>query len=551
MRSSTAVSSMATSVAIRQDRDAGAVKRLMTGKTLATARDTGSDGSTGTRKPVSVVPFTCYRCGQPLTGSLEDNSHPCLSNIEHTENKPTTYARQDSIAATPSGIPKQNRDASRDPRAVEQVRSDLVKRALPSSTDTSPSKRRRLTTDEPSNALVHDTSIEKDKQRPDTTACSSRATPIENLALAHEPTCSGSRNAHVSNNGATLQERNPSNKLAVLSQPVAGPVTSAAVAEDQKDSAYKAETHETNERLAKEHGEDMSNDPAKHAASTSCRRSMRGSTQAASKAAASLAYQQRHKAEIAREIQRCAARPATKVRGASLANQSIDDTLGGHQKSSNSKAQYEVELVKAARRTQHGELQYLVFWKGFPASDATWEPAANLADLEPDLFTFCRDEALLSVSLGESTDGVTMKPRVRGTGELSSGCRRCECLGCGTRRLGTKGESKLQLVQQQRERTPDAQTAASGYSGSDSWPVELLGPKPAFPLGIDTPAGGTAANGCGALDEPALKYLPAAVAQSLRGRGPCEQLEKGKLPAGWYVTCLFPVLMFRKKYCAQ
>ena len=536
VRSSTAASSMATSVAIRQDRDAGAVKRLMTGKTLATAKDdTGIDGSAGTRNPVSVVPFTCYRCGQPLAGSLADISHPCLSSIEHAWNKPTTYTRQDSFAATPSGIPKENRDASSDPRIVEQVRSDLVKRGLPSSTDTSLSKRRRLTTDEPSSAPVRDKSIGEDIRGPDTTARSGAAVPIESVALAHETV--GSQNTHVSNNDATSQEHTPSSKLSVFSEPVAGPV--AAIAEEQKDSAYREETLQTNERLAQEDGEDMSNDLAKPAASTSYRRSMRGSTQAASKAAASLAYQQKHKAEIAREIQRCAARPATKVHGASLANQSNDGTFGNHQQGFDTNAQYEVELVRASRRTQRGELQYLVVWAGFPASDATWEPAANLADLEPDLFAFCCDEAPLPVPLGEPTEGVMMKPTVRGAGELSSACRRCECLGCGTRRLVAKGESKLQLVQQQGERdTSDARAAARGYSGSDSWPTELLGPKPAFPLGIDTTAGGSAENGVAAPDEPALNYLPTAVAQSLRGCGPCEHLEKGKLPAGWYVTCL-------------
>merc|ERR1712039_35758 len=41
-------------------------------------------------------------------------------------------------------------------------------------------------------------------------------------------------------------------------------------------------------------------------------------------------------------------------------------------------AEYEVESVVSKRDTEKGEVEYLVKWKGWNASDNTWEPIENL-----------------------------------------------------------------------------------------------------------------------------------------------------------------------------
>jgi hypothetical protein len=197
-RSTTAASSSATQTAIRQDRDAGAVKRLLTGKATggadgAAAADGGGKGGGGagsSAKGGAAVPFTCYRCGQPLTGSLEDRgAHPCLSGVK--EQRPAamkssaatavsataqrgdlqgalaakqqplapTNAQEDA-AAKPAGLPAVGCDTAtpatgnsgwarrRNPtrgagaaaRTVGQARSDILKRALPGPDEHSPKR---------------------------------------------------------------------------------------------------------------------------------------------------------------------------------------------------------------------------------------------------------------------------------------------------------------------------------------------------------------------------------------------------------------------------
>ncbi len=589
---------MATSVAIRQDRDADAVKRLMTGRSLVPVvldAEEHVNGTTTTQKPASGVPFTCYRCGQPLQGSLEDYSHPCLSNVEHMEDRPVkerhdlverplaheprgpTLSKaqlrpstdQGAVAATPSGILRAGRDEPREPRPLEQVRADLVKRGLDSA-DIGGSKRRRLTTDSNKKPGL-DAAMEEN--RPRTHACPIMP-PMHGAIDAQD--------AHVAddlddNLGTTLikQRPPPSMKQAVLPS-VVGPVCSVVVAEEQEDTAGKGEMLPKTQRQTTEHEGEIAKDLPAHTGSDNHRRSRRGSTQAASKAAASLAYQEKHKAKIAREIQRCAAQPNTTLHskspthGTSLQGKTNDDTFGG--KESSTDGQYEVEIVKAFRRNRCEELEYLVIWKGYPASDATWEPAANLADLEPELFAFTPP-----VSTTECIDEARIRPIVRGAGELNNSCRRCQCLGCGTRRFVKKADTTRHPLQQEGKRgahcsSTYAEPVASGYSGSSSWPVELLGPKPRPPYGGRVPVAATSNSesrknqqdswptvtsrppgvdtsvathivrtGATEMDATAseprqlpLNNLPAAVVQSLRGVGPCDHLEKGKLPAGWY-----------------
>ena len=43
---------------------------------------------------------------------------------------------------------------------------------------------------------------------------------------------------------------------------------------------------------------------------------------------------------------------------------------------------YEVEKIVDKRTNIYGLVEYLVKWKGYPASDNTWEPKKNLKKLE-------------------------------------------------------------------------------------------------------------------------------------------------------------------------
>lgn len=570
---------------------------------VADAADVNASSSTATQKPAGV-PFTCYRCGEPLTGSLEDYSHPCLSNVEHIKHKPVTERRdplgegllaehdprgptltkgqlvgpstgQDAITATPGGIPRGDRDG---PRPLEEVRADLAKRGLPqtsSSADVSgpSSKRRRLSTDDTSKAPVHDATILEDRPRTRASPTRPRATGAFDAQDALTADIPGT---------TSIEERPPLMKQAVLPS-VARTWGSTVVAEKQEDTAEKQDVSPTNDQHTAEVEGDIVNDLQAHAAHVARRRSSRGATQAAAKAAASLAYQQRHKAKIAREIQRCVTQPITALHSGSpthrttLSGKTNDDTFDDHPKVSRTAELYEVEIVRAFRHNHCGELEYLVIWKGYPASDATWEPAANLADLEPELFAFTPPVS----THGGCTDGPSIRPTVRGNGELNRPCCRCQGRGCGARRLVKKAESTRHSPQQQEAKRDAhgssicAEPAASGYSGSDSWPVELLGPKPhppycgrftaaasnvapapqsrnkhqdssptvtSQPPDIDTIVGEAHLAENGGTEMPAtaskprklpLNNPPAVAVQSLRDLGPCEHLEKGKLPAGW------------------
>merc|ERR1712240_592768 len=47
-------------------------------------------------------------------------------------------------------------------------------------------------------------------------------------------------------------------------------------------------------------------------------------------------------------------------------------------KKKKAEAEYEVESVVSKRDTEEGKVEYLVKWKGWNASDNTWEPIENL-----------------------------------------------------------------------------------------------------------------------------------------------------------------------------
>merc|ERR1712152_105577 len=50
----------------------------------------------------------------------------------------------------------------------------------------------------------------------------------------------------------------------------------------------------------------------------------------------------------------------------------------GGKKKKKAEAEYEVENVVSKRETDEGKVEYLVKWKGWNASDNTWEPVENL-----------------------------------------------------------------------------------------------------------------------------------------------------------------------------
>merc|ERR1712203_1084631 len=56
----------------------------------------------------------------------------------------------------------------------------------------------------------------------------------------------------------------------------------------------------------------------------------------------------------------------------------VDAEEKPRKKKKKAEAEYEVESVVSKRETEKGEVEYLVKWKGWNASDNTWEPVENL-----------------------------------------------------------------------------------------------------------------------------------------------------------------------------
>merc|ERR1712122_449377 len=50
----------------------------------------------------------------------------------------------------------------------------------------------------------------------------------------------------------------------------------------------------------------------------------------------------------------------------------------GGKKKKKAEVEYEVGTVVSKRDTEEGKVEYLVKWKGYDASDNTWEPVENL-----------------------------------------------------------------------------------------------------------------------------------------------------------------------------
>ena len=68
-------------------------------------------------------------------------------------------------------------------------------------------------------------------------------------------------------------------------------------------------------------------------------------------------------------------------------------------KKKKAEAEYEVESVVSKRDTEEGKVEYLVKWKGYDASDNTWEPVENLESSQELIDEFEGRTALHSLTL--------------------------------------------------------------------------------------------------------------------------------------------------------
>ena len=68
-------------------------------------------------------------------------------------------------------------------------------------------------------------------------------------------------------------------------------------------------------------------------------------------------------------------------------------------KKKKAEAEYEVESVVSKRETEEGKVEYLVKWKGYDASDNTWEPVENLESSQELIDEFEGRTALHSLTL--------------------------------------------------------------------------------------------------------------------------------------------------------
>merc|ERR1712223_439924 len=74
-------------------------------------------------------------------------------------------------------------------------------------------------------------------------------------------------------------------------------------------------------------------------------------------------------------------------------------------------AEYEVESVVSKRGTEEGKVEYLVKWKGYDASDNTWEPVENLESSQEliDEFEGRTENAAVEEDGKESTEKMEKK----------------------------------------------------------------------------------------------------------------------------------------------
>ena len=137
-RSSTALSSKATAALASQNRDAGAVKRLMTGRFVPAPAAAAVAVPTAAKRR-AAVPFTCYRCGESLAQS-DYATHPCMSKLRldtHTWAASQTVAQHELEGSL--GERRQSAEAG-DPKAAPGC--PLVdETATPASSGSAPQRR--------------------------------------------------------------------------------------------------------------------------------------------------------------------------------------------------------------------------------------------------------------------------------------------------------------------------------------------------------------------------------------------------------------------------
>merc|ERR1719370_2487260 len=80
-------------------------------------------------------------------------------------------------------------------------------------------------------------------------------------------------------------------------------------------------------------------------------------------------------------------------------------------KKKKAEAEYEVESVVSKRGTEEGKVEYLVKWKGYDASDNTWEPVENLESSQEliDEFEGRTENAAVEEDVKDSTEKMERK----------------------------------------------------------------------------------------------------------------------------------------------
>merc|ERR1712200_276911 len=83
----------------------------------------------------------------------------------------------------------------------------------------------------------------------------------------------------------------------------------------------------------------------------------------------------------------------------------------GGKKKKKAEAEYEVESVVSKRGTEEGKVEYLVKWKGYDASDNTWEPIENLESSQEliDEFEGRTENAAVEEDTKDSTEKMEKK----------------------------------------------------------------------------------------------------------------------------------------------
>merc|ERR1712122_305425 len=92
----------------------------------------------------------------------------------------------------------------------------------------------------------------------------------------------------------------------------------------------------------------------------------------------------------------------------------------GGKKKKKAEVEYEVGTVVSKRDTEEGKVEYLVKWKGYDASDNTWEPVENLESSQELIDEFDEEgdeEVVEGDDEGDAQADAEEKPRKKKKGK--------------------------------------------------------------------------------------------------------------------------------------